>query len=135
MITKKPAEMLAKTVRIAMLGAALVGAAGGAARAADDLPPALESMGGRRARPPGPWFVSVGPRLSLLRSSGYDPFSTNDVFAQFSATGLRTFATGPRLATAVGLQWESGSSKAEARGADTELSLSRVSAVFEERFV
>src|SRR5436190_4445933 len=120
------AKTTAKALRIAMLGAALAGAAGGAARAADDLPPAIEGVVGRRARPPGAWFVSVGPRVSLLRSSGYDPFSTNDVFAQFSATGLRSFATGPRLATAVGLQWEAGSTQAEARGADSQLSLSRV---------
>jgi hypothetical protein len=115
--------------------AALVATAGGAARAAELPPPVVQAAPRPAIRPPGAWSVSVGSRISLLRSAGYDPFSTNDVFAQFSATGLRSFATGSRLSTAVGLQWEGGGAQAQARGADASLTLSRVGAVVEERFV
>jgi hypothetical protein len=94
----------------------------------------IAAVGG--ARPPGPglWQVSLGTRASLLRSGGYDPFSTNDVLSQFSAMALRAFVTGPGLATAAGLLWEAGNAQAFARGADARLSLSRVAVVVEERF-
>jgi hypothetical protein len=118
----------------AALAAAVV-AAGGAALAAVRPPAPVAAPAPRPMRPPGAWFVSVGPRISFIRGAGYDPFSTNDVLAQFSATGLRSFATGGRLATAVGLGWDAGSAQATARGADASLSLARVSAVVEERFV
>jgi hypothetical protein len=105
------------------------------ARAAAVPPPVVASAPPRPIRPPGAWFVSVGPRISLIRGAGYDPFSTNDVLAQFSATGLHSFASSSRLSTAVGLQWDAGSAQADARGANASLSLSRVAAVVEERFV
>lgn len=126
----------ASALALAVTGAALA-ATGGAALAADDLPPAVESAGGgvRATRPPGPWFLSAGARVSFVRSAGYDPFATDDALAQFSVTALRSFATGPRLATAVGLQWEVGGSSAQARGADANLSLTRAALVLEERFV
>jgi hypothetical protein len=128
---------LSESIRVSVAAlAAVVAAAGGVARAADGLTPAIETVGGARAtRPPGAWFVSAGARVSLLRSAGFDPFSTNDALAQFSATALRAFATGPALATAVGLQWEGGSADAQARGADAHLSLTRAALVLEERYV
>jgi hypothetical protein len=122
------------TVRAALLAATLVAARGGVAQAHDDLPPAIEQAGGGGARGAHPWQLAAGVRSSLFRGAGYDPFSTNDVFAQFSATATRAFHTGPSLSTAVGASWDAGSAEAQARGADTSLSLSRLGLVLEERF-
>jgi hypothetical protein len=122
------------TVRAAILAAALVAARGGVAFAHDDLAPAIEQVGGAGARGPQPWQIAAGVRAALFRGAGYDPFSTNDAFAQFSATATRAFHTGPSLSTAVGGIWEAGSAAAQARGADTSLSLSRLGLVLEERF-
>jgi hypothetical protein len=107
-----------------MLGTALDGAA-----------PAIQTAPASPGRGPGAWSVAAGARVSLLRSAGYDAFSTNDVLAQFSATALRSFSLAPGFATAVGLQWEGGSTAAQARGGDASLSLSRAAVVVEGRFV
>jgi hypothetical protein len=125
---------ISKSVRAASLAASLVALAGGAARAADDLTPAIEQVGAPPARAPGPWQISLGLRSALFRSAGYDPFSTDDVFVQPSVMATWALRTGPRLSTALGASWESGSEGAEARGAETNLSLGRVGAVIEERF-
>ncbi len=120
----------------AFLAAALVAAAGGIANANDDLGPAIEQVGDAPAvgGGPGRWRVSVGGRSSLYRSAGYDAFSSDDAFGQFSATATATVLSGPRFSTAVGALWEDGSSSALARGAESSLSLSRLGVVLEERF-
>jgi hypothetical protein len=105
------------------------------ARAHDDLEPAIQSLDGlRHERPFQPWQVSAGVRSALFHSTGYDPFSSNDAFTQFSATATWAFRTAPRLATAVGASIDAGSADGEARGASTSLSLTRVALVVEERF-
>jgi hypothetical protein len=119
--------------RALVLAAALVASSAGVARAYDELPPALEQVGAVAPRPQ-PWQVSLGVRSALFRGAGYDPFSTDDVFAQGAATATRAFRTGAGLATAVGVLWESGSQDATARGAASNLSLLRLGAVLEERF-
>ena len=98
--------------RAAFLAAALVAAAGGIANANDDLGPAIEQVGGAPAvgGGPGRWRVSVGGRSSLYHSAGYDAFSSDDAFGQFSATATATVLSGPRFSTAVGALWEDGSS-------------------------
>jgi hypothetical protein len=120
--------------RVLLLATAFVASLGGPASAHDDLGPAIEQVGGGGSRGPQAWQVSAGVRSALFRGAGYDPFSTNDVFAQFSATATRSFRTGGGGETAVGALWESGSTQALARGSDTSLSLSRLAVVLEERF-
>jgi hypothetical protein len=112
---------------------AVLAGAGGSARAHDDLVPAIEQAGGG-PRGPQPWQVAAGFRTALFRGAGYDPFSTNDAFSQFSATATWSFPMGGAFSTAVGAGWDAGSSNAQARGADTSLSLSRLGGVAEERF-
>jgi hypothetical protein len=129
---------LTKVARAMLSAAALVAATGGAARAHDDLPPAIEQTGASPSAPvsrgPGLWRVSVGGRSSLLRSPGYDPFSTDDAFGQFSAMATRAVVVSQRFSTAAGALWEAGTATSTARGADSSLALQRVGIVLEERF-
>jgi len=122
--------------RAALLAVALVVAASGVANAHDELGPAIEQVGGAPAvgAGPGRWRLSIGGRSSLYRSAGYDAFSSDDAFGQFSATVTATVLSGPRFSTAVGALWEDGSSSSRARGAESSLSLSRLGVVLEERF-
>jgi hypothetical protein len=105
----------------------------GAARAHDDLPPAIEVVGAR-ARGPQPWLVTAGLRTALFRSAGYDPFSTNDAFPQFSVNATWAYRTGGALETAVGVSFDAGGASAQARGSDASLSLDRLAALVEERY-
>ena len=105
--------------RVAALAAAFTAAGVGVAHAQDERVPAIEQVGGAAPRPQ-PWQLSLGVRSALFRSAGYDPFSTDDVFAQGALTATRAFRTGARLAMAAGVLWESGSQDATARGANFE---------------
>jgi hypothetical protein len=120
-------------LRAAGLAAALV-ASGRAAEAHDDLPPAIETLGAPPARKPLGFQVSVDVRTAFFRGAGYDPFSSDDVFVQRGVAATWALPTSPVLATAVGASWDYGSEGASARGAETNLTLSRLSAVVEERF-
>jgi len=122
-------------LRGAAVATVLLALGGGRAQARDDLPPAISQVGpSAPARPMGPFQVSLGVRSSLFRSSGYDPFSTNDVFVQTAATATWALRTSAAFATAVGATWDSGTADATARGADTSLSLRRLGGLVEERF-
>jgi hypothetical protein len=125
---------ISSRARAAVLALAMVAARDGVAHANDGLAPAIEEGSGGRARGPQPWQVSAGVRSALFRSAGYDPFSTNDVFTQFAATATWAARTSASLASALGVAWESGGAQAQARGADTDLSLSRLGLALEERF-
>jgi hypothetical protein len=128
--------MKTRLMERALAAVALVLAAGGVAKAHDDLGPAIEQLAGAppAVAGPGRWRVTIGGRSSLYRSAGYDAFSSDDAFGQFSATATGTVLAGPRFSTAVGVLWEDGSSSSTARGADSSLSLSRLGVVLEERF-
>lgn len=106
------------------------------ARGADDLPPAIQSVGGGRPVRDHRWQVTAGGRGSLYRGAGYDPFSTNDVLPQFSTTVTWSLPRRPgsAVSSAVGVIGEIGQSNAQARGADADLSVTRVGLVLEERF-
>ncbi|HSS37331.1 MAG TPA: hypothetical protein VLT58_01055 [Polyangia bacterium] len=113
---------------VAALGLSLTGAVSANARAQtieESAPPAL--------RPPS-WEVSAGVRAMYIKSAGFDPFSTDDGFVQFSLTGLGVIARKGRLSLAVGIGLDVGSSSATARGAPSSLSLTRPSALAEGRF-
>jgi hypothetical protein len=127
---------ISEATRATIVVAALVAATGGRARAHDDFAPAIEQVGAGPAAPRGPGLVrvSVGGRSSLFRSPGYDPFSSDDAFGQFSATATVTVLSGARFSTAAGALWEDGSSSSTARGTNSSLSLQRLGVVLEERF-
>jgi len=130
--------MTTRAARVSVFASALLAAwvvcASAAARAADDQPLAIDAVGAHPSRGPGLWQVSAGWRESLVRSSGFDPYSDNDVLAQFVLTATRAFRTGPRLATAVGGLWEAGNAQAAARAEAAQLSVTRLGVVVEERF-
>ncbi|HTB57523.1 MAG TPA: hypothetical protein VLC06_06595 [Polyangia bacterium] len=84
-------------------------------------------------RPPT-WEVSAGVRTMYIKSAGFDPFSTNDGFVQFSLSGLGVIAHRDRLSLAVGLGLDVGSSSATARGAPSSLTLTHLSALAEGRY-
>ena len=68
------------------LGLSLTGAVSARARAQtieESAPPPL--------RPPT-WEISAGVRTMYIKSAGFDPFSTNDGFVQFSLSGLGVIA-------------------------------------------
>ena len=84
-------------------------------------------------RPPT-WEVSAGVRTMYIKSAGFDPFSTNDGFVQFSLTGLGVVARTGRLSLAVGVGLDVGSTSATARNAPSSLSLTNPSVLAEGRY-
>jgi hypothetical protein len=128
-----------RDVRVLTLLAAGAVAVLGATRpahGADDLSPAIQSVGGGRPVRQHRWQVTGGGRASLFGGAGYDPFSTNDVLGQLSTAVSWSLPRrdGSAFSTAVGIIGEFGQSGALARGADADLSLTRVGLLLEERF-
>lgn len=81
-------------------------------------------------RPPSspavtPWEAHMGYRGTFVDSPGFDPFSNNDYFPQFSLGGSRVLAWRGRFALAAGLSWDYGESDATARAASTGLTVDR----------
>jgi hypothetical protein len=113
-------------VLLAALGLSLAGAGTARAQVIEEAaPPAL--------RPPL-WEVAAGVRTVFIKDPGYDPFSGNDGFVQFSLSGTRAIVRNRRLAFVAGLGLDVGSSSASARGAPSSLSLTRLSALAEGRY-
>jgi hypothetical protein len=80
------------------------------------------------------WFVSVGLRESFIANSGFDPFSTNNVLPQFSIDAGRVLYVNGPFSVAALLAFDWGSVKSNARGADTELDVARLTAGVEGRY-
>jgi hypothetical protein len=113
---------------LATLALSLAAALSGRARAQMIEASALPVL-----RPPT-WEVSAGVRTMYIKSAGFDPFSTNDGFVQFSLSGLGAVARKDRLSFAVGVGLDVGSSSANARGAPSSMSLTHPSALAEGRY-
>ena len=79
------------------------------------------------------WRVEMGYRGSFVTNAGYNPFSTQDYFSQFSLGGSRTLVTRGRFSFAPGLVWEYGSSNATARGDAASFSMHRLAVPLEAR--
>jgi hypothetical protein len=120
-----------KLERRALLVGAIALWLGGAASAQAQT--TVEETGRLAVRPPV-WEVTAGVRTMYLKGAGYDPFSTNDALVQFSATGTRTVVRRDRLAFVAGVGLDAGGSSADARGAPSSLTLTRVSALAEGRY-
>jgi hypothetical protein len=88
--------------------------------------------------PPGAgprgWEATVGVRVAFIKDRAFDPFSDNDAFTQFSLSGTRVIARGERVALAAGLVLDLGGTGATARGAPSDLFLTRLSALAEGRY-
>jgi hypothetical protein len=72
------------------------------------------------------WFATGGFRFGFIPTSGYDPFSENNSFIQFSAGVGRTVTTFDDFSGAVSVLWDWGAAEADARGAKTSLSAHRL---------
>jgi hypothetical protein len=83
------------------------------------------------------WRVELGYRGSYIPSTGYDPFSTNDFFPEFSASASRTVWTSSPFPNAFsfapGLSWDFGTTGATARGDNTSLTMHRFTVPLEGR--
>jgi hypothetical protein len=119
--------------RLRLLSAALAALASGvalpAAHAQGQLP-ALEAPRPRGDR----WQAAAGGGALMVRSAGLDPFSTEDAVGRFSLSGSTVVWRQDRLALAVGLGLDAGSSSATARDAHSELQMTLVSASAEVRY-
>jgi hypothetical protein len=80
------------------------------------------------------WQAAAGGGALMVRSAGLDAFSTSDAVGRFSLGGSVVVWRQDRLALAVGLGLDAGLSRATARGASTELSLTLLSASAEARY-
>jgi hypothetical protein len=81
-------------------------------------------------RPPSspavtPWEAHMGYRGTFVDSPGFNPFSQNDYFPQFTLGASRVLAWRGRFALAAGLSWDYGESDSTARGASTGLTVDR----------
>jgi hypothetical protein len=117
-----------RTAPLVALALSLTGALSATAQAQmieASAPPAL--------RPPT-WEVSAGVRTMYIKSAGFDPFSTDDGFVQFSLSALGAIVRRDRLSLAVGMGLDVGSSSATARNAPSSLSLTHLSALAEGRY-
>jgi hypothetical protein len=80
------------------------------------------------------WLLGLGFRQTFVTNEGYDLFGETNALPQFSLYAGRTlYASGP-LSFAALLAWDWGSTEADARGADTELVMNRVTLGGEGRF-
>jgi hypothetical protein len=95
--------------------------------------PVVEAPALPPVRPPI-WEVGAGIRTRFIKDPGFDPFSTNDAFVDFSLWGTRELVRSDRLVFVAGLALDIGGANAEARGAASALTLTQVSAVAEARY-
>ena len=80
------------------------------------------------------WMANVGYRGSFISDSGMNAFSTKDYLAQFSLGASRNLLERGRFSFAPGIIWDYGGSSATARGAQTSLSVHRLSIPLEARY-
>lgn len=123
-ISRASALRVSAGVLLAVLTTA--GAPSMSARAAgfdDDDAPAREAT----------WQGTAGLRTMLIRDRGFDPFATTDALPQLSLGIERVMLRRGRMAVAVGLALDSGTSDATARSADSHLRLIRGSIPVELR--
>jgi hypothetical protein len=76
----------------------------------------------------------AGVRTTLVRSDGYDPFSTNDALTQFSVSMERVVVRRDAFVFAAGIVTDYGLASAHARRAESELQAWRLGALAEGRY-
>jgi hypothetical protein len=106
-----------------------------AASAQELLPPGE----GTRAPPKGidrleeMWRFELGYRGNFVTDGGYNPFATQDYFAQSSLVASRTIFARGRFSFAPGIAWDYGKTTATARGDATSLEMHRIAVPLEGR--
>lgn len=80
------------------------------------------------------WMLAAGVRTLYIKGAGYDPFSSDDAFVQFSLAGTGALVRRDELSLAGGLGLDVGATSAHARGSATDLHMTRVSALVEARY-
>jgi hypothetical protein len=102
---------------------------------AQDQPFAPESPAPRSGvdRLKSMWRFELGYRGAFVSEAGYNPFSTQDYFAQVSMGGSRTVYTRGRFSVAPGFSWDYGRSSATARGDAASLEVHRLVVSLEGR--
>ncbi len=138
----RPPMWLARLAPLAAASAIAMLAARAQAQVYAPAAPGVSAPAGYAAPPPPApepaferWQVALGVRTSLVRDAGFDPFSTGDLLAQFSATVMHTLRAGDGFVPALGLAADIGSSSATARGAEAQFNTWRLALVLEPRFV
>jgi len=81
----------------------------------------------------GNWRIEAGYRGSYVRSSGYNPFSNNGYFPEFSLAASRTLFRSGRFSFAPGVAWDVGNTGATARGDVSSLAMQRITVSLEGR--
>jgi hypothetical protein len=85
------------------------------------------------------WRLEMGYRGSFVTNAGYNPFSRDDYFSQFSMAASRTIWAGSggglpgRFSFAPGIAWDFGTSSATARGDNASFSMHRLTVPLEGR--
>jgi hypothetical protein len=80
------------------------------------------------------WLGFVGFRVAKISSSGFDPFADSDDLAQFSVGAGRTVMTSGNFSLAGLFLYDIGGRSSEARGADTDLTVHRLTLGAEARY-
>jgi len=81
-----------------------------------------------------PWEVQVGYRGGVVPSAGYDPFSTDEYFAQLTLGASRVVYQRGRLSLSAGAAWDWGHAGATPRGDKADLSVNRFTAPLTARW-
>jgi len=100
-----------------------------AAQNADEAPPVTRHTDTRVKF----WSIDTGVRSMFVKDGAYDPYSTNDVFTQWSAGFARTTYIHNQFSFAPGFRWDFGSSTASARGAEANVLAHRLTIPLELR--
>lgn len=78
--------------------------------------------------------LELGYRASFVPSSGFDPFSGNDLLPEFYLAATRTLFVSDRFSFAAGLAWDNGGSSSTVRQVDdSSLRLNRLTVPLEGR--
>jgi len=80
------------------------------------------------------WLGFIGFRVGKISSSGFDPFADSDELAQFSAGVGRTVMTSGSFSLAGLFLYDIGGRSSEARGANTDLTVHRLTLGAEPRY-
>lgn len=77
--------------------------------------------------------LEIGYRGNFVTDAGYNPFSTQDHFGQFSVAASRTLFASGHFSFAPGFSWEYGRTSATARGDASSLEVHRLAVPLEGR--
>jgi hypothetical protein len=83
---------------------------------------------------PETWQGAAGVRTMLVRSAGFDPFSSRDTLIQLSLAVERVVLRSDAFVFAAGIGGDFGQNSSKARGAPTQLQAGRIALIGEGRY-